>query len=196
MAQQGFRLFKWTIYGLLALNVWFFLRTEETLTAFIDSAAWVALLGVMEYESTTLDKPYAGPWEKRILAAISGLAYSFIIYAWYGYIVEREWLDVINASAWLIVCALLSWQIWMPGEYEGQEHAIITWAKAATYGVIALCALIWTIDAENPLDAIDAWLWLVCFAVIELNVFGFEQASDKAKAEAGLRHEPGRRPAP
>ena len=84
----------------------------------------------------------------------------------------------------------------MPGEYEGQEHAIITWAKAATYGVIAPCALIWTIDAENPLDAIDAWLWLVCFAVIELNVFGFEQTSDKAKAEAALRHEPGRWPAP
>ncbi len=184
MARYGFRLFKWTVYGLLALNVWFFLRTEETLTAFIDSAAWVALLAVMEWESTSLDKPYDSPWEKRVIGAVSVIAYGFIIYAWYGYFREEDWIDFINASAWLMVCALLSWQIWMPGDYEGREHAVIAAAKIATYLVILACALWWTIDAENPLDAIDAWLWLVCFAVIELNVFGFEagQGSETAPA--------------
>ncbi|QYZ71593.1 hypothetical protein [Neotabrizicola shimadae] len=184
MARHGFRLFKWTVYGLLALNVWLFLRTEETLTAFIDSAAWVALLAVMEWESTSLEKPYDSRFEKRIIGLVSVTAYGIIIYAWYGYFREEDWVDFINASAWLMVCALLSWQIWMPGEYEGREHAVIKAAKFATYLVIVACALWWTIDAENPLDAIDAWLWLVCFAVIELNVFGFEarQAGEQQDA--------------
>ena len=182
MGLLGFRLFKWTVYGLLVLNMYFFLRTEDTLTAFLDSAAWILLLGVMEYESTTLDQDYAGPWERRILVALNVFAYSVIIYAFVGYIIERDWVDVINAGTWLGVCAVLLYQMYAPGEYDGPEYRIVNGIKFGLYAVLVGCALWWTIDAEKPLDAIDAWLWLACFAVIELNVFGFERGTGGAAA--------------
>lgn len=175
--QLGFNLFKWTVYGLLVLNTYFFLRTEETLTAFLDSAAWLLLLGVMEYESSSLDSDYDGPWERRAVIAANVLAYSVIVYAWIGYIREQDWVDALNATAWLGVCAVLLYQMYAPGEYEGSERRIVGAVKIGLYAVLIGCAAWWTWDASNPLDAIDAWLWLVCFSVIELNVFGFENAA-------------------
>ena len=182
MQALGFRLFKWTVYGLLVLNTYFFLRTEETLTAFIDSAAWLLLLGVMEYETRSLESDYDSVWEQRIIVLLNVFAYSVIIYAWYGYIRERDWVDAINASAWLGVCAVLVWQVYVPGDYEGPEYRIVNACKTGLYAVLLGCAVWWTIDASNPLDAIDAWLWLACFAVIELNVFGFEHAGSPVAA--------------
>lgn len=173
----GFNLFKWTVYGLLVLNTYFFLRTEETLTAFLDSAAWLVLLGVMEYESSSLDSDYDSPWEKRAVIAANVFAYAVIVWAWIGYFREEDWVDAINATGWLGVCALLVYQMYAPGEYEGAEKTIVSTIKVALYAVLVGCAAWWTWDASNPLDAIDAWLWLVCFSVIEMNVFGFEQAA-------------------
>ena len=111
----------------------------------------------------------------RLLLALNLFCYSVILFAWVGYLRERDWVDAVNATAWLGVCAVLVYQMYVPGDYEGWERRAVNAAKALAYGTILGCAVWWTIDASNPLDAIDAWLWLVCFAVIELNVFGFEQ---------------------
>jgi hypothetical protein len=185
MARTAFVVFKWTVYGLLAVNTWLYFATKPTLTPFIDQLAWITLLAMMEYESSTLDQGYSGPWERRILTGLTGLAYAVIVYAWVGYIREEEWLDVVNASAWLMICAVLFWQMYAPGDYEGWEAQAIRWGKGALYLTVASCALVWTIEASKPLDAVDAWLWLACFAVIELNVFGFEQRSAPAADPPG-----------
>jgi hypothetical protein len=180
MAKHGFNLFKWTVYGLLLLNMYLFLRTEDTYTAFLDSAAWLLLLGLMEYESSSLDRDYDSETERYVIIALNIVAYSVIVFAWYGYIVEEKWIDVVNASAWLGVCAVLLWQMYVPGDYEGAEYNIVNGIKIGLYALLVGCALWWTIDAEKPLDAVDAWLWLACFAVIELNVFGFDQSGASA----------------
>ncbi len=175
MARHGFNLFKWTVYGLLLLNMYLFLRTEDTYTAFLDSAAWLLLLGLMEYESSSLDQDYDSNRERVANFALNVLAYSVIVYAWWGYVVEEKWIDVVNASAWLGVCAVLLYQMYVPGDYEAGEYAVVKMLKGGLYAVLVGCALWWTVDAEKPLDAVDAWLWLACFAVIELNVFGFDR---------------------
>lgn len=180
--RTGFRLFKWTVYGLLILNTYLFLRTEDTLTAFLDSAAWVVLLFVMEYESTTLDEAYSGALERWAIWLVTAAAYAVILFAWAGYIRERDWIDAINASAWLLVVLVLAWQVFVPGDYDRWEQAVIRVAKPMLYAVLVGCALWWTIDAAKPLDAVDAWLWLVCFAVIELNVFDAEAHPKTAAA--------------
>lgn len=184
MTHRHFLAFKWTVYALLGVNTLLYLMTKPTLTPFIDQMAWIVLLATMEYESTSMGERYAHPWEQRIIVGITALAYGVIIYAWLGYIAEEEWLDVVNASAWLLVCALLFWQIYAPGDYEGGEHRAIRWAKIVLYGILVLCALTWTVQATKPLDTVDAWLWILCFAVIESNVFGFETATGAARPKA------------
>ncbi|MGX1099984.1 hypothetical protein [Amorphus sp. MBR-141] len=182
MKRIAFRAFKWTVYGLLALDTLLFLSVAGKVNAFVDSAAWLVLLGVMEYESSTLGEGYSGRWEKVILTGLNLFAYSMILTALYGYATAGEWLDAVNAGAWLGVCAVLVYQMYAPGEYEGAEYRAITAIKVGLYLVLITCAVLWTISSHKTLDATDAWLWLLCFAVIELNVFGFE-AHEEALAE-------------
>ncbi|MEW5423393.1 hypothetical protein [Amorphus sp. 3PC139-8] len=184
MNAARFRIFKWTVYGLLALNTVLFLSVAGKVTAFIDSAAWLVLLGVMEYESSSLDQGYSSRREKVILTVLNIFAYSMIVLAFRGYVLEGEWLDAVNAGTWLGVCAVLVYQMYAPGDYEGQEYRAITAIKIGLYTVLVGCALVWTFSDNKFLDTADAWLWLLCFAVIELNVFGFE--NDVAEEQAAV----------
>lgn len=181
-ARIGFAVFKWTAYGLLLLDAVLYLRTEPTLAAFLDSAAWLVLLGVMEYESRRPERDDVGPRERRVLLGLNLFAYSTIVYAWWRYIVEERWLDVANASAWLLVCALLVWRIHAPGALPRRGRQAFAVVKAALYAALVVIAAVWTIEASKPLDAVDAWLWIVCFAVIELNVFGLARRPAPAAA--------------
>lgn len=175
MAKWLFLGFKVVVYGLLVRNSWHYFHGKETLTAFIDQMAWLTLLGTMEYESTTLDKEYSGPWEKRIVWSVTAIAYGFIIFAWANYIAEREWLNVVNATAWLAICAVLLWNIYGPGSPEERDPPLVKRLKLGLYLVVGACAVVWTVQGEKPLDAFDAWLWIVCFLVIEMNVFCFQK---------------------
>ncbi len=167
--------FKVVVYGLLIQNSYHYFHGKETLTAFVDQMAWLTLLGTMEYESTTLDKEYSGPWEKRIVWSVTAAAYGFIVFAWASYIAEREWLNVVNATAWLAICAVLLWNIYGPGSPEERDPPLVKRLKLGLYLVVGACAVVWTAQGEKPLDAFDAWLWIVCFLVIEMNVFGFQK---------------------
>lgn len=179
MNRVAFRVFKWTVYGLLALDTLLFLSVAGKVTAFVDSAAWLVLLGVMEYESSTLGEGYSGRGEKLILTGLNLFAYAMILYAIRGYILEAQWLDAVNASTWLGVCAVLVYQMYASGAYEGSEYRTVTAIKIGLYLILIVCAVLWTISSHKVLDATDAWLWLLCFAVIELNVFGFENGEGR-----------------
>jgi hypothetical protein len=73
--------------------------------------------------------------------------------------------------------------MYVPGDYEAGEYRLVKATKGALYAMLVVCAVWWTIDASKPLDAVDAWLWLACFAVIELNVFGFDRGRAPAAPE-------------
>ncbi|WP_018698144.1 hypothetical protein [Amorphus coralli] len=179
MKVVAFHVFKWTVYSLLALDTLLFLSVAGKVDAFLDSAAWLVLLGVMEYESSTLDQAYSSRREKMVLAGLNLFAYSVIVFALSRYIIHGLWLDAVNAGAWLGVCAVLIYQMYAPGEYEGGEVKLLTALKVALYGTLIACALIWTLATDELLDTADSWLWLLCFAVIELNVFGFDMAEQR-----------------
>lgn len=55
LVRLGLPIFKYGVYVLLALNVYFFL-THATLDEALDSLGWIVLIGAMEYETPSLDQ--------------------------------------------------------------------------------------------------------------------------------------------
>ena len=55
--------------------------------------------------------------------------------------------------------------------------------KAVLYSILFLCATYWGIKGSF-LDFWDAFLWLVAFVFIEMNIFEWHQETEEAKANA------------
>ncbi len=99
-----FQFFKYVVYVLLGMNIYWFFDEESTaavlqfsngvgaadlieaFSATIDTAAWVVLLLMFELETYVLeDRQFTRPvtWS---LHGLRALCYLFIVYAFYGYI--------------------------------------------------------------------------------------------------------------
>ncbi|MEX2961262.1 hypothetical protein [Microbulbifer sp. TYP-18] len=256
-----FRVFKYTVYLLLVFNVGaFFLenhavaaavfadgvqpgRVIEAYNDSIDTLAWVILLLVFELETFVLPDHKLRGGVKWSLNAISAVCYLFIVYSFYGYVVEMislgqllpnlqpvcelaaqggwslvqgaddyvalttancaalgsgetlrlagaqvlgsvdswhsiqrlAWTDVINAGAWLLLVAVLAFDVWLQLRHE-LSNRIMHYSrmiKASLYFTLLLCALYWGISGTF-LDFWDAFLWLVAFFCIEMNLFQWQ----------------------
>jgi hypothetical protein len=184
-----FAIFKYTVFALLAFNIYLFL-VHETLHEAVDSIGWVILLGTFEYETTSLHQDYESAFEKYALYAVQALAYGLVLTATYHYLVLGEWVDLANSVIWLLVCAALAYDVYAPGEYGGVEWRVRNIVKGTLYAALVGLALWWgyegVTDPEGGLigllDFYDAALWIVCFAVIELNVFAHENRDAPAAA--------------
>jgi hypothetical protein len=259
-----YQLFKYTVYALLTLNVYFFFNEEwaaaahrfvggialedviEGFAASIDTVAWVALLLMFELETYVLDGKKV---TKRIAWTLYGLravCYTFIIYAFSGYIakllflfdvtplpnisnlcnfvtnqwafavtldeyqilttencksisngtifyqfpgmnvvtdlnglteiVRLAWVDVINSAVWLLVVLVLEIDIRLQKtrKFEGLILLISNTSKFILYAVLLFAAIYWGFKGKF-IDFWDAFLWLVAFVFIELNVFEWHQ---------------------
>ena len=173
MPRSPFALFKATVYAaLVAVTVVLFF-TDATLSSFIDSLGWLMLLAVMEHESHRHRRPMVHRWEKAAVSGASVLAYAIILTAWWRYFEDGSWLRFVNATAWIGVVLVLLWQFYGP---ERAMHGVADRVKLGLYAVLVGCALLWTFGDFPTVEAVDAWLWLLCFWVIELNVFGLDEA--------------------
>ncbi len=175
-----FRIFKWSVYGLLALNTVLFLL-YETLVEGLDSLGWLVLLGVFEWESTTLGRPRSAG-EMAALWAAQGAGYAVVVLAWAGYAREGMWLDFANASLWLGVVLALAFDVRSPPD---AAHLRTHRARQALRGVLyaGLVALaLWWAAAGELLNCFDAALWLLCFFAIEGNILEHEHAEPALRA--------------
>ena len=170
-----FRAFKWSVYGLLALNTVLFLL-YETLVEGLDSLGWLVLLGVLERETSTLGRPRAA-LETAALWAAQGAGYAVVILAWAGYAREGMWLDFANASLWLGVVLALAFEVRPPPDAAAhlRAHRARQAVRAALYAGLVALALWWTATGEL-LNGFDAALWLLCFFAIEGNILRYESA--------------------
>ncbi|NND58731.1 MAG: hypothetical protein HKN49_00540, partial [Gammaproteobacteria bacterium] len=86
--------------------------------------------------------------------------------------------DVINASDWLIIVVVLEIEVWLQlgGALSDRLLRVSKGLKTLLYAVLLCCAIYWGIDGEF-LDFWDAFLWLVAFAFIELNLFNWNAAT-------------------
>ncbi len=99
-------------------------------------------------------------------------------------IVRLAWVDVINSAVWLLVVLLLEIDVRLQekGRFEGFALAASTASKFVLYSILLLAAVYWGVKGDF-VDFWDAFLWLVAFVFIELNVFEWRQEEIEARAE-------------
>ncbi len=81
-------------------------------------------------------------------------------------------IDIINAGTWLIIVVLLQAEVWLQlkDKLTDQLIFIAKISKGFFYSILFVCAAYWGINGTF-LDFWDAFLWLVAFIFIELNIF-------------------------
>ena len=95
------------------------------------------------------------------------------------------WADVINATAWVLVVVVLEIDVLLQlkGGLKGMVRTLSKWFKVFLYTVLFAAAVYWGIDGQF-LDFWDAFLWLVAFIFIELNIFQWtEELQEEAAAK-------------
>jgi hypothetical protein len=259
------------VYVFLAMNVyWFFIDEfaaaklqfpngvllEEMINAYaatIDTAAWVVLLLMFELETYVLEDDKFTRTVSWSLHGLRAICYAFIVYAFYGYIINFDfiqsttqlagvaelcglagdqwayavdfdeyevittancdsfssagsflrfdgmhavvdaaglvaitglaWIDVINSGVWLLVVVVLEIDVYLQehNRYEGMALYTSFVAKVALYSALLYAAVYWGAKGSF-VDFWDAFLWLVAFVFIELNVFEWRQESHEELA--------------
>lgn len=159
------------MYALLALDVALY-AAHGTLTETLDTAAWLVLLLLFEWE--TGDWPRS-PRSWRVVHGLRALASLVVAWACADYALQREWLDFANAATWLAVVLALELEVHMP-PHRRRFHALRRVAMWPLYLALTGFIVAWLVlggtDVDGAwLDAWDATLWLVAFVVIELNLF-------------------------
>jgi hypothetical protein len=104
-------------------------------------------------------------------------------------IIRLAWVDVINSEVWLLVVLVLEIDVRLQERHklEGLALRLSNFAKYILYSLLFLAALYWGIKGDF-VDFWDAFLWLVAFIFIELNVFEWRQEDAAAQnlAESAL----------
>jgi hypothetical protein len=274
-ASRLFQLFKYTVYALLAFDAYLFWSDEvvaaalqfpngvalssliDAYAATIDTVAWVVLLLMFELETYVLEDHHYSPRVTWSLQGVRVLCYGFIVYSFYGYIVNLAffyaatplggvsnlcallgdgwsyaidldeyvqitaancssfsdagtyirfagmpavvdatgmadirylaWADVINAAVWLLVVVVLEIDVWLQerNRFEGAMLRFSQVSKFILYSILLLAAIYWGIKGDF-VDFWDAFLWLVAFVFIELNVFEWREEIKDAELQSQI----------
>ena len=89
---------------------------------------------------------------------------------------QLAFVDVVNAMAWVMVVVLLELDVRLQlrGLLKGWILRVSGGLKAITYATLLAAAVYWGL--QGPLvDFWDAFLWLVAFVFIEMNIFQWQR---------------------
>ncbi len=194
-----YQFFKYVVYLLLAMNVYWFFDEEfkaaalqfpdgvalkdiiEAYSATIDTAAWVVLLLMFELETYVLEDPYFTPIVSRALHGLRVLCYLFIVYAFVGYVENLIFLfDASVLEGVTNACALVpegwSWTV------DLDEYTELTLANCASFAqdgtVFRLKDMPAAVDAQGLVeivrlawvDVINSAVWLLVVLLLEIDV--------------------------
>ena len=100
-------------------------------------------------------------------------------------IARLAWVDVINGAVWILVVLVLEIDVRLQERnlLEGLALRVSTIVKFVLYSTLLLAAIYWGFKG-GFLDFWDAFLWLVAFVFIEMNVFEWRAADHAALAAA------------
>ena len=98
----------------------------------------------------------------------------------YRNIIGLAWVDVINSAVWLLVVIVLEIDVRLQerDKLRGIALRLSNISKYILYSILLLAAIYWGIKGDF-VDFWDAFLWLVAFVLIELNVFEWRQESEE-----------------
>lgn len=88
-------------------------------------------------------------------------------------------IDVVNSGTWLIVVVLLEAEVWLQLRELLTERLlkVSKYVKGFFYAVLFVCAIYWWFYGDF-LDFWDAFLWLVAFIFIEMNIFRWHEETE------------------
>jgi len=97
---------------------------------------------------------------------------------------RMAWVDIVNASNWLLIVAVLEIDVYLQlkGRFTGLPYKLSKIVKPILYGILFICAVIWGIDGEF-IDFWDAFLWLLAFFFIEMNIFEWHSETENINVE-------------
>lgn len=100
-------------------------------------------------------------------------------------IIRLAWVDVINSDVWLLVVLVLELDVWLQERRnrQGLVLRLTNVAKFVLYATLFLAAVYWGFKGDF-VDFWDAFLWLVAFIFIELNVVEWRQEGAVAENPA------------
>ncbi len=198
-----FRIFKYTIYCLLALNIYLFFQEEflaskevfhgtltlgrltEAFSATIDTAAWVVLLLLFELETAVVSDEKLRGGLKWVFTGVRVVAYSFILWAFWGYITKYGLVANTLPFSIADVCSLVgSGFTWVDDldQYPPLDAAACAALQAqAAQGAqllqISGTQIIGSADALKAIqnlaivDIVNAADWLVIVVMLEVEVY-------------------------
>jgi hypothetical protein len=81
-------------------------------------------------------------------------------------------IDILNAGTWLVIVVLLEVEVWLQIKELLTDRMLLIgkYIKGFFYALLFFCAIYWGFEGDF-LDFWDAFLWLVAFIFIELNIF-------------------------
>ncbi|AOS95491.1 hypothetical protein AUP74_00011 [Microbulbifer aggregans] len=148
------------------------LPVTQSACALAGGGDWLLVLGQDDYAPLTAES-CAALADAQVLrladAQVLGTVETWSAIKWLA------WTDVINAGAWLLVVAILAFDVWLQLRHQLSD-AVMRYSqviKALLYSTLLLCAIYWGINGSF-LDFWDAFLWLVAFFFIELNLFEWQ----------------------
>lgn len=99
---------------------------------------------------------------------------------------NAQWLaliDVVNAVDWLLVVLILGVDVWLQikGRLTDRMIKLSAAIKSVLYLVLLVCAVLWGLDGDF-LDFWDAFLWIVAFVFIEMNLFEWHSEVEEQEA--------------
>ena len=196
--QTVFRVFKYTIYCLLAWNVFLFFQEDlaasaetfgdtvtwrnvvEAYSATFDTAAWVVLLLLFELETAVIDDEKLKGGVKWLFTGIRTICYFFIVYSFLGYISKYGLVTDIVPFAVQDLCGLVGTDFtWVADldEYMPMDAAACAAMQGQPLVQIAGTQIIGTETAADAAirlaitDIVNAGDWLVIVVLLEVEVW-------------------------
>ena len=135
-----------------------------------------------EYLPLTLEN--CGAFNGQVASQIAGTE----ILSTPHHLVEAQRLslvEVTNSGNWLVIVAILEMDVYLQsrGQLKGMLVTVSKGVKVILYSILLLAAIYWGIKGDF-LDFWDAFLWLVAFVFIEMNIFEWHQETSQKEVSA------------